>query len=279
MNLFRSLFWRFRKLPQSINSKSDKSVVSFCITHQNRFEFLKETLPKNLDDNRAQRDQTEIVLVDFNLNSQINDWIRDHFLNDIHSGLLSYYHTERLEKWSAPIAKNTAHALARGSILTNLDCDNFTGKNGGEFIVNQFKSHLAGILLWQHSGIKRDGTFGRMSIASAYFDLLGGYDEQFLEMSYQDADLKHRANGIGLKIVQNKNDAYNEAIKHERYQPENMTLSDMDRINKRKSNKNIVLGQFTANKGNYGIKTDIFKMNSSGELLPYHLQSSDHDIH
>ena len=47
-------------------------------------------------------------------------------------------------------------------------------------------------MLHQWSGISKDGTYGRISCHRDTFYQLGGYDESFLPMGYQDHDLMMR---------------------------------------------------------------------------------------
>ena len=108
------------------------------------------------------------------------------------TGYLRYVRTNNLPFWHASIAKNTSHKIARGNILVNLDCDNFTGKRGAEHILRVFQKYGNHILFHQWSGISKDGTYGRISYHRNTFFRLGGYDESFLPMGYQDHDIIRR---------------------------------------------------------------------------------------
>ena len=120
---------------------SSLTSLSFCITCKNRIHQIRQTLQKNLDDNRSHQDMIEFVLVDFGSTDGLKKWILSNFYQELSSGYLRYYYTDELPLWHASIAKNTAHSLARNNILVNLDCDNYTGRMGGNFVIQTFIKH------------------------------------------------------------------------------------------------------------------------------------------
>ena len=74
----------------------------------------------------------------------------------------------------------------------NLECDNFI-HNSLEAIRS---SRLKIVHHW--SGEIGDGTHGRISVDRDAFYSLGGYDESFYPMGYQDTDFLNRALGLSL---------------------------------------------------------------------------------
>lgn len=125
--------------------------LSFCITCMNRLNQIKETLPQNLRDNILFNEKIEFIVVDF-ATPGLQQWIKSEFEEELRSGYLKYYYTEELRYWHASIAKNTAHLLANNDILVNLDCDNYTGYNGGWFVICQFLKYGMNLVLHQESG-------------------------------------------------------------------------------------------------------------------------------
>ncbi|MDR3062099.1 MAG: glycosyltransferase family 2 protein [Dysgonamonadaceae bacterium] len=188
--------------------------LSFCITCKDRFFQINKTLPQNLDDNKLYKDLIEFVLVDFGSQDGLRDWVLQHFGMELSEGYLKYYYTEELPFWHASIAKNTSHLLANHDILVNLDCDNYTGHNGGRFIIRQFLKHGEDIFIHQYGGGFSDGSYGRIAINRDYFFQLGGYDESFEPMAYQDTDLLDRLQALGLKYRGIPDEKYNRAIKN-----------------------------------------------------------------
>lgn len=114
---------------------------SFCITCKNRFHQISKTLRRNLDDNRLFKGLIEFILVDFGSTDGLYSWITNNFKHKMEEGYLKYYYTDELPYWHCSIAKNTSHLLAKNKILVNLDCDNYTGYNGGRFVIRQWLKH------------------------------------------------------------------------------------------------------------------------------------------
>src|ERR1700742_2651942 len=114
--------------------------LSFCITCKNRFHQIARTLPQNLSDNLSGKEDMEFVLVDFGSSDGLKEWVITNFKRELNSGYLKYFFTGSLEHWHASIAKNTAHYCSVGEIVVNLDCDNYTGAEGGAFVMDQVDS-------------------------------------------------------------------------------------------------------------------------------------------
>ncbi|UEG51476.1 glycosyltransferase family 2 protein [Mucilaginibacter daejeonensis] len=232
--------------------------ISFCITCLNRFHQVSKTLPKNLLDNIDKRDIVEFILIDFNSTDGLKSWIEEDFSEFMKDGYLKFYHTDLLKSWDCSIAKNTAHLHATGDIVVNLDCDNYTGPSGGLFVLDQFERYGENIILHQSSSEPLDGSFGRIGLAKRYFEAVGGYDQSFDPMGYQDIDLIHRLQIFGLNYISQPANLYNQAIPNTKEDSVKnakssknyykMTLANM-RISKRKIDR----GEIIANKGQYGI--------------------------
>ncbi|HZH74266.1 MAG TPA: glycosyltransferase family A protein [Mariniphaga sp.] len=185
--------------------------LSFCITCKNRFHQISRTLKKNLDDNRLHQEWIEFVLIDFGSVDGLREWVIRNFRSDLETGFLRYFYTEQLPYWHASVAKNIAHRLAGHDILINLDCDNYTGYLGGQFVIRQFLKNRD-IVLHQFSGVLSDGSFGRIGMLRKYFEITGGYNESFEPMSYQDVDLIERLKRLGLEYQLKPNARFCKAI-------------------------------------------------------------------
>ena len=225
--------------------------LSFCITCMNRTNYLKKTLLKNLNDNKNSK--VEFILVNFNSVDGLEDYINNN--NEIKKYLvtkqLKYFNCEKLKYWHSSIAKNIAHNYASGNILVNLDCDNFIGENGGDFIINYFKQLGNNIILSQSKEIFGSGTAGRISISKNNFKKLGGYNESFFPMGYQDTDFIERAKKINLKHINiSKN---NDAIINNKKESlincdTNIDYITMENCNKLISKINLENNEYVANK-------------------------------
>ena len=256
-------------LKASIEIAADQSPkLSFCITHKNRFEYLQKTLFQNLKDNEEDRLNIEFILMDFHESDEVMHWIKETFPKEIGQGYLKYFRA-KMQGWSAPLAKNTAHYVASGIILTNLDCDNFTGREGGRFVLEQYYKEESNLMLWQFSRVRRDGSYGRMSFYQQAFEDLGGYDEGLMEMGFQDNDLMLRALKMGVKRIERNDKLYNKAIKHEKYKPAHMSFRSMERWNKARSKTNIKQQKLNANNGSFGLREEILFLNKEGVMEPF----------
>lgn len=225
--------------------------LSFCITCMNRTNYLKKTLLKNLNDNKNSK--VEFILVNFNSVDGLENYINNN--NEIKKYLvtkqLKYFNCEKLKYWHSSIAKNIAHNYASGNILVNLDSDNFIGENGGDFIIDYFKQLGNNIILSQSKEIFGSGTAGRISISKNNFKKLGGYNESFFPMGYQDTDLIERAKKINLNHINiSKN---NDAIINNKKESlincdTNIDYITMENCNKLISKINLENNEYVANK-------------------------------
>jgi len=237
--------------------------LSFCITCKNRFHQIKETLPKNLIDNALFKSIVEFVLVDFDSKDGLHDWILENFQIELNEGYLKYYFTSELPYWHVSVAKNTSHIFASNDILVNLDSDNYTGKNGGKFVIKEFMKANKNLVLHQFGGYSGDGSYGRISTLKKYFLHVGGYDESLEPMGYEDKDLIERLKCAGLKYKYLPDPVYSNAIKNTKefsikYCNTQMDYWEMQNKNEQKSIANIRNGKIVANGKSFGIRKNIF---------------------
>lgn len=238
--------------------------ISFCISCKNRIEQLSSTLMQNLEDNKFLYDYVEFILVDFGSSDGLQNWIISNFQNELSTGYLKYFYTEQLEFWDMSRAKNTAHILASGDILVNLDCDNFTGKGGATYVVEQFKQYGEKLLLHQTSSDPGDGTHGRISLKKKFFYLAGGYNEKFHPMGYQDVDLILRLVRIGLVYTPKCDPNYAKAIRNSkeesvRYINSHKTYVEMCIDNMKISQRDLLNSRLVANENIWGIREGIYQ--------------------
>ena len=190
--------------------------LTFCITCMNRIHQIKQTLRKNLDDNKNSGYNINFVLVDFGSKDGLKEYIINNFEIDLKSEYLKFYYTDELKYWNSPIAKNTSHLLGNGKYLVNLDCDNFTGINGADFLIDHYKNKGDNIIIHQSSNIFGSGTMGRISMTKENFLKIGGYNQSLFPMSHQDGDIVNRAILNRLKYYNLKNKEFNKAITNDK---------------------------------------------------------------
>ena len=119
------------------------------------------------------------------------------------------------------------------------------------------------IVLHQFSGDLYDGTYGRISVLKKYFNCIGGYDESFEPVGYEDKDLFLRLSAAGLLYIPASDCRYNNALYNSKQESMTNTGSskgfmDMLIYNEGVSKKNIENGYFIANNGVWGIRKNIY---------------------
>lgn len=227
--------------------------LSFCISIMNRLYQLKQTLRKNLDDNVKFKNDIDFILVDFNSNDDIINYIKTNFKNELEDGYLKFYHTKDLQYWKSPVAKNTTHQLSDAKFICNLDCDNYVGKDGAKILLDCIKNNDENILIHQSSNIFGYGNMGRITLSKNNFLNLGGYDESLLPMSHQDGDLVNRAKIYGLKYININDSEYNKTIKNSKEESIKNCYGNLDYVKMMKINNLI---------SNFNIKTKRIKANN-----------------
>jgi hypothetical protein len=177
-------------------------MIAFCTTCRGRAQHIKLTLPKNLKDNPGPN--SKFVLVDYSSQDDLVEYLRSHHAMDIASGKLIVYHYPNVEKFRMAHAKNMAHRLGiaeGGTVLVNLDADNYTGPNFDEYLEEKFKE--PNIFMWarvmQANGdrLKR-GASGRIVVSAKDFINVGGYDEKYEHWASDDKDFSARLRSCGI---------------------------------------------------------------------------------
>ena len=247
--------------------------ISFCISCMNRFWQIKNTLVKNLKDNYEDRDVVEFILIDFNSNDGLRDFVTNNFKDEIKKKYLKYYFTEELDSWHAPITRNTTHIVANGDILVNLDADNYTGYRGGKFLLDIYKNNDRNIFIHQGQGIFGKGNSGRISYYKEDFLKIGGYDQDFMPMGHLDGDLINRFVAFGIKRINLPNDYYNKTIKNTKDDSvknckSKYTWREMCKYNTNLSSNNISNNKLIANEGKtIGIANKLILFNNNNEIV------------
>ena len=158
----------------------------------NRYEQISRTLPENLRNNVRFVEDIEFVLVNF-INGpeglKTDRWVRGKFKDEIKSGYLRYFVTDKMPQFHASVAKNTTHINASGLYLFNLDGDNYITPEETSFLLDRC-IYDSVAHLW--SGIWFDGSYGKIGMGAWEFSVLYGYNEDFLPKGHQDMDLLKR---------------------------------------------------------------------------------------
>lgn len=222
--------------------------ISFCTSIMNRLYQFKHTLYQNIIDSN---DISEFIICDFSSNDGLKDYLYDNFKNYMDNGKIKYYYIMNVKYWHASVCKNITHNKANGKYIVNLDCDNFIGKNGDLFLLNKFRENGDNIIIHQSNNIFGSGNAGRISILKNNFISLGGYDESFYPMGYQDIDLIERGRAFGytlLKVNDNNDCLKNTKEESMKYIGLKCDYKKMNSINKLLSKFNIDNNNLVANK-------------------------------
>ncbi len=173
--------------------------ISYCITCMNRLHHLQETLPQNIKDNLNYPNQ-EFVVLDYNSSEDLEGWMRSEMGEYIDSGLVKLYKTTDPSYFIKSHAMNMAFRCASGDILVNLDADNFTGAGFSSFINDRFDRREDSFLMIDLDLFpdRRDAV-GRIAMRREDFHRIRGYDERMDGYGWEDLDICHRLDALGLE--------------------------------------------------------------------------------
>jgi hypothetical protein len=170
--------------------------IVFCTTCKNRTQHLKLTLPQNLADNP----RSSFIVLDYNSQDDLTEYLQVNHAADIASGRLTVYSNREEPTFRMAHAKNMAHRLGLmqgAKILVNLDADNLTGPGFEEFIAWKFRQ--PDIFLWSNmvKGKIVRGISGRIAVTASAFTKAHGYDEKYDTWSPDDKDFNLRLRKLG----------------------------------------------------------------------------------
>jgi len=193
-------------------------VVAFCTTCKNRTYHLKQTLPKNLEDNPGPN--SKFVVLNYGSQDDFEEYVSNFHGKDIASGKLAVYNFPgAMGSFRIAHAKNMAHRLGileGADVLVNLDADNMTGPGFGDYVSTLFASkHGAPIFLWGNmiKGVLPRGISGRIATSKNAFIKAGGYDEKFETWAPDDKDFNFRLRQLGYTGIE-IDTKYLQAVRH-----------------------------------------------------------------
>lgn len=176
--------------------------IVFCITCKGRAQHIRQTLPRNLADNRDYPN-CQFVLLNYSSSDGLMEYVRDHHREAIEDNILKVYTYRTDGPFRMAHAKNMAHRLgiAEGAdILVNLDADNYTGLGFARHVAWQFREPNIFMAIGKITpGITPRGLSGRIAVTKEAFIRAGGYDERFNEWSPDDKDFNQRLRRMGYE--------------------------------------------------------------------------------
>lgn len=240
--------------------------ISFCTTCMGRLYDLKETLPKNIESNKSYP-YVEFVVLDYNSNDGLGDWMKNNMMGHIESGIVSYYRTDEPKYFSMAHSRNIAYKVANGEIVNNLDSDNYTFDIEGKKLateclascINRMANDSPSKTFFAKGKRSMHGRIGFYK--SEFISELGGYNEELLGYGHDDHDLVQRAWALGYVMYwwggiycSRINTSRREKDKNME-RPWKITESE----NKIKSQENLKRGIFKANENKHWGKATLIK--------------------
>ena len=191
----------------------------------------------------------EFVLLDYHSPDGLADWVRTELAEWIERGVLRYFRTAEPRRFHVAHAKNVAHRLATGDVLVNLDADNFFGEGYAGDVAALFAD---GARVVADFADFHAGCFGRIALRREDFIALGGYNERFTGWGYEDADLVHRAEAMGM-TRRHFHPRHAQAIQHGNRERTRFTAEKRiyrnNRRNHAASDADVAAGRLVANAG------------------------------
>ena len=198
---------------------SEKYKISFCIVCMNRLHQLKETLLQNITDN-VDYDELEFVVLDYNSEDGMEEWIKTNLSGYIESGKVVHYRTDEPQLFSHSHSKNMAFKLAIGDIVCNINADHYTGPGFATYI-NAVFSKKENIVLTpiDYYKTKKDyhpprDVLGRVCVRKSDFLRIKGFDERMIKYGFEDCDFINRLEMLNVERVLIEDFSYLRFISH-----------------------------------------------------------------
>lgn len=194
-------------------------MIAFCTTAKGRLDHVKKTLPRNISDNPG----SIFVLLDYNSNDGLAEYISENFQSEMTECRLAYYQFKENVSFQMSHAKNMVSrcAILEGAdILVTTDADNYAGQGFERFISDNMEP---GVFLCPDfpkikslphgKGRPQRGYAGRLAINAHDFIKMGGYNETFNTWRGEDIDMIARLQRLEytMRFIDNR---FLEAIPH-----------------------------------------------------------------
>jgi len=189
--------------------------ISLCTVCMNRLEYLSQTLPVNLAENRD-NPNIEFLLLDYNSRDNMEYWVKANLGEYLESGFLKYYKTYEPEYFHLAHSKNLILKLATGDILGMVDADNFAGPDYAGWIEKSFETNGSNTITTtlRKDSIPYRDQGGKMCFSKEIFYSVNGFDEALIGYGMDDVDLVNRLENSGGKRVFIDEEKYLKFIGH-----------------------------------------------------------------
>jgi hypothetical protein len=181
----------------------------------NRLYHLKETLLRNIEDNRDYANLEHVVL-DYNSRDDMEAWAKAHLGEYIQSGRVKYYRTTEPESFNMAHSKNMVARLAEGEIICLTDADNFTGRNYAAYVDATFQERKDVFMtaIGARKTTNPTDVLGRVCCRKADLLAVKGFDESMRSYGFDDHDFANRLALLGRQRIVITDKRYLCAIPH-----------------------------------------------------------------
>ena len=174
------------------------STLSFCLAYNGDIKDAKEILKKSLIYNNIYKKYIEFVICDFSRNNDLYEWIIKNCSEELKIGYLKYFRKDNLVRWHGSIAKNITVSNASKDIIIIVDNGVLIDLKSTIQVMKSFFENNRTVVHIQSA--QEITYYGYLAVPKEYFTLVGGFDESFEPVGYQEADLLERLNRLGLNI-------------------------------------------------------------------------------
>lgn len=165
----------------------------------NRLDHFSKTIQQNLLDNGS---ETEFVVLDYNSEDGLGDWVQTNLIQYIKSGRLVFYQEKTAKAWRPSHSRNVCALQATGDIICNVDADHFTGI-GFDKACRELLPRNSPAIACAPSILRfiNGSTHGRIAMWKNQFKAIGGYDEELIYgWGAEDNDIFRRCRAAGYEV-------------------------------------------------------------------------------
>lgn len=181
----------------------------------NRLVHLRETLPQNIENNKSYP-HIEFVILDYNSQDGLEEWVRETLGEYIESGIVSYYKTYEPQYFNISHSKNMALKLAKGDIVCFVDADNYAGEEYVHWVNRAFTNTSMGSIVTTlgRDSIPYRDVGGKLGCHRNLLYTVRGFDEGLVGYGVDDVDLVNRLENAGGTRIYIKDEKFLRFIGH-----------------------------------------------------------------
>lgn len=169
--------------------------ISFCTVSMNRLIHVKNTLLVNM--NRLADKDVEFVLLNYNSSDEIDSWVADNLRHYTSNRVLSYYRTDQPAYFHRSHSRNAVFRLASGTIVCNVDADNFISLDFYHFIMQSFEGGRDVVVRCK----SQPDSLGRIAFRKSQFLEVRGFDEKMSAYGFEELDFISRLKRQGVEEI------------------------------------------------------------------------------